>query len=602
MGVNKVKETVSRSRWTKRWGVALAIALTGSAMATTTTHAAKSKYGGEVTVAIGDTFPGFCVSNIPNHSALGGFRLIYEQLFERTPAGEYVGSLAESGTPNATLDQWTIKIRPNIKFTNGESFNADAAKLNIDLNATLYNAQNPTTAASEFATAGKGYASTGIGVNANIINVAKIDDLTIRIDLDHPQNDFLGVLYRAGRYVMRAPSQLWDPVTKKPNIAPYQTDATKTCGNYPIGTGPFKFVSFTTDTLVVEKNADYWRKNPINGDKLPYLDKITFVNVKEPSQRAAAVRKGTVDAGSFATSEATFVKGLRTSSTVTGYTAQTLWWGQWVPNVNKDGSPFKFENCRQAVAHAIDWKTYNKVRFKGLADVSGSIVSKGHPMYSLTGSPKYDVNVAKDYAAKCRVDLGGKDPSFVLYADTSTQSQNNVKMVQQYLNAANMAPGNTYIAEAAVLIGAVYGGPVTKMDITEGTPAEGGDSAYVSIFFTSSAFPTGAKSPVAATAIGKAYAKVIALSNNSDPEIDRLILAAQAAPTKAAAKTAWAAMTAYLQSKAYLIPSPHTTFYSFVNKKSKLMGIGKLPIGLTKKKFAATVTNKGLEWAGIYKG
>ncbi|MEI8287520.1 MAG: hypothetical protein WCG15_09510, partial [Actinomycetes bacterium] len=79
-------------------------------------------------------------------------------------------------------------------------------------------------------------------------------------------------------------------------------------------------------------------------------------------------------------------------------------------------------------------------------------------------------------------------------------------------------------------------------------------------------------------------------------------LAAQAAPTKAAAATAWGAMTAYLQAHAYLIPAPHTTFYSFVNKKSKLMGIGKLPIGLTKNKFAATVTNKGLEWAGIYKG
>ncbi|MEY4633300.1 MAG: hypothetical protein RLZ18_672, partial [Actinomycetota bacterium] len=103
-------------------------------------------------------------------------------------------------------------------------------------------------------------------------------------------------------------------------------------------------------------------------------------------------------------------------------------------------------------------------------------------------------------------------------------------------------------------------------------------------------------------AIGKAYSKVIALSNNADPEIDRLILAAQAAPTKAAAKTAWAAMTAYLQAKAYLIPSVHTTFYSFVNKKSNLKGIGKLPIGLSKKKFSATVTNKGLEWAGIYKG
>jgi len=597
-----------RTRIAKKISVALAITLVGSAIAASgaqaTSHPAKSKYGGSVTIGIGDTFPGFCVGNIPNHSALGGFRLIYESLFERSTSGEYIGSLATGYTTNADFTEYTIKLRPGISFTNGEAFNADAVKLNLDLNSTLYSAQNPTSDPL-FRTAGQGYASTGVGVNANMIDVVKLDDLTIKIVLNGPQSDFMGVIYRAGRYVMRAPSQLWDPVTKKANHATNGVAAAKSCVNFPIGTGPFTFVSYTTDSLEVVKNPNYWRKNPVNGDKLPYLDKITFINVKEPSQRSAAVRKGTVDAASFATADATFVKDLRSKKkSVIGYTAQPLWWGSWVPNIDKAGSVFTFKNCRLAVAHAIDWKSFNKVRFKGLGTVSGSIVGKGHPMFTMTNAPKFDVALAKDFAAKCRTDLAGKEFKFTLYADTSSQSQNNTKFIKSNLEAAGIMPNNTYVAEAAVLIGLIYGGPlgVTTMDITQGTPAEGDDSAYVSMFYNSTAFPVGHKSPVAQTAIGKRFARTIALSNVTDPKVDQLIIAAQAAKTPAASKVAWKEMTAYLQGEGYQIPAVHGTFYSFVNKKAKLGGIGKLPIGTTKNKFPATVTNRGLEWMGIWKG
>jgi peptide/nickel transport system substrate-binding protein len=100
--------------------------------------------------------------------------------------------------------------------------------------------------------------------------------------------------------------------------SPAQFASSTTCASSPVGTGPFKFVSYTSDELIVAKNASYWRTDPNTKAKLPYLDKITFKNVKEGSQRAAAVRTGTLDAGMFtAGSEGTFIKDLRLRKSVT---------------------------------------------------------------------------------------------------------------------------------------------------------------------------------------------------------------------------------------------------------------------------------------------
>ena len=57
----------------RRVGVALAAAIAVSTVASSADAAAKPQagtYGGNAKVAIFDTFPGFCVSNNPNNSAL----------------------------------------------------------------------------------------------------------------------------------------------------------------------------------------------------------------------------------------------------------------------------------------------------------------------------------------------------------------------------------------------------------------------------------------------------------------------------------------------------------------------------------------------------
>ena len=567
----------------RKWAIAVAATLTGSLLATSglsasgRPSAATPKSGGILEYAIDATVSGWCFQQALSGGPLGVTRMVYESLVDLDQKGNFIPQLAESWTPDAANKVWTFKIRSGITFSNGEAFNAAVAKTNIDYSrGTNLN-----------------YLSTGVGVNSNIIKTEALDDTTLRITLDRGDADFIALMYRAGRYVMRAPAQMASAAT---------------CATNGIGTGPFKIASYDPSAISLVRNDKYWRKDA-NGVQLPYLDGINITVVKEASQRAAAVRKGTVDAAFFTVGDATFIKDLRQrKSLVTEYQGSVGQWGQWMPNQNKKGSPFKFLNCRLAAAFAVDWKAYNKVRFKGLGVYSGSIVGKEHTMFTLDGAPSYNLKTAQDYVTKCNADLGAAAPfKITLYADTSSQSLNNVKYVQAQMEKAGIQFNPIYQAESAVLIASIYRGGGNLFDFAEGTPAEGPGSGYVIPFFVSKAFPTGATSevtkliiPSVGVSVAAAYNTVIALGNHSDTGVDDRIYAAQAETDPAARATKWKAATSYIQSQAIAIPTIHSSMWTFVNKKAKLGGIGTFKAA--NGSLAGMRGTKGFEWTGIWKG
>jgi ABC-type transport system substrate-binding protein len=547
------------------------------------TSSPSKKYGGEVVQAIDGTIAGFCFSNALPGGPLGTSRTIYESLVERAANGKFVPHLAEKFAMSADGKEWTITLRPGIKYSNGEEFNAANVKLNLDFGRSGFGTLN----GAPFATgSAAGYPSTGVGVNANMVSVDVVDNLTVKVTLERGDTEFLGLMYRAGRYVMRANAQIAN---------------SSTCSSNPIGTGPFMKQSYSADELVVVKNPNYWRKDA-SGGKLPYLDKITFINIKEASSRAAAVRSGAVDAAFFTTGDATFILDLaKRKSVVKQYQASKTAWGQWMPNVGKAGSPFKFKNCRLAAAHAMDWNAYNKVRLKGLGSYSGSVVGKTSIMFTTQGTPKYNVALAKDYVSKCNTDLGAAAPfKLTLYADSSSQSQKNTKFIGDMLVKAGIQLNPTNIEESAVLVSKIYRGGGNLFDFAEGTPAEGDAIGYIVPFFVSRAFPADSKNPMAATPYGKGYNTVIALGGHGDTTMDNLFYAAMADTNKKTAKAKWVAATKYLQENALAIPAVHGGFWMFTNNKSKLLGVGALknPDGSK----PSAMETKGFEWTGIYKG
>ena len=54
---------------------------------------------------------------------------IYDTVLTRTPMGDLVPSLATAMPTLVDSTTWEIKLRPGIKFHNGETMNADAVRL-----------------------------------------------------------------------------------------------------------------------------------------------------------------------------------------------------------------------------------------------------------------------------------------------------------------------------------------------------------------------------------------------------------------------------------------------------------------------------------------
>ena len=128
-------------------------------------------------------------------------------------------------------------------------------------------------------------------------------------------------------------------------------------GQHPVGTGPFKFVSWTKDDqIVLERNNDYW------GEKAK-VNKIILKSIPEPSARLMALQSGTVDiADDLDPDSIALVKKnpkiaiIERPSVNVGYLA-----------FNTEKPRLKDPRVRQALSHAVDKDTLIKSIFAGLA-------------------------------------------------------------------------------------------------------------------------------------------------------------------------------------------------------------------------------------------
>ena len=591
----------TRSRVLRKVGAALAASLAVSTLATTGASAKSAATGptagggGDAKVAIFDTFGGWCGPDNLANSALMAARTIYETLFEKSIGGDMIPMLAESGSAgknaDGTLDlkTWTIKVRSGIKMHDGTTFDASLVKYNYD-----------SSSGAAVLTGGTGlsYLGTGVPFLANVLSVTANDAAgTVVFKLFRPQNDFLGTLYASGRSFIRAAAQI---------KGAGGSGQTGTCGAKPIGSGPFMVEANyvrDADKLKVVRNPNYWRKDA-KGVQLPYLNSITFDNIKDSQQRKNAIVKGKYDAAMFTSGEGKYVKQIRATKKLTEYKSKNEYYPSFWYN-QKIQPQFANKNCRAAVSYGIDRVTWARIRTSGEAKAARSLVGPTSVMYTKKGFATYSTKKAKAALALCLSETGKADLTFTIPADMSAVSLANVKLISQQLKKVGITM-NIVQKESYVIIGEAFNAAKgNQYDAILILLMEGTDVSFNLPFVVSNSFAPGFTGSTAA--FKPLLGSILSLTRHTDTKVDELFYAAQALPNgatgnggtkaqRAAVKAAYKAGNEYLQRENLMSSVAHGYYALFTTKKVKNVGKLKGPSGKTQR----VVTNWGIDWTGVY--
>jgi peptide/nickel transport system substrate-binding protein len=263
--------------------------------------------------------------------------------------------LAESWTASEDLKTWTFKLRPGVKWHHGRTLDAE------DVVVTIKRILD---------------AGTGSRARANIsmvTNVEAVDPATVRFSLNIPYAGFQDIF---GERQMR--------------ILP--KDKIDTISTEPIGTGPFKFKSWSPgDRMELVKNPDYYEKG------LPKADAVTLRIIPEAAARLAALESSAIDILWSMPYEA--VDKFKSHASIRTDSVATASWDGVI--LNNERPPFNDVRVRQALALTIDKEALVEIALFGQGAPTHSPIPPSHPYYNKSvAHKKPDIEKAKKLMAE----------------------------------------------------------------------------------------------------------------------------------------------------------------------------------------------------------
>src|SRR4051812_27681164 len=312
--------------------VALFVSLGAGALAQTTLRIGLAEDPDMLDPTLGRTYVGRIV-----------FAAFCDKLFDIDEKLNIVPQLALSHDTSADGKEMTIKLRPGVKFHDGEPFDAEAAKYSLERHLTF-----PTSFRKpELAAVG---------------HVDVVDPLTIKLVLKTPYSPLIAQLTdRAGMMV--------SPKAAK--------EAGDKFGLHPVCAGPYKFVErVQQDRIVGEKFADYWNKDNV------FIDKVVLLPIVDATVRLANLKSGGLDL--IERVLATDIKEVRADPKLTLSTALELGYFGLTINIAKDktkGALSQSEKVRQALDLSLDREAIVQVVFNGEFVPGNQWVSPEHPYY-----------------------------------------------------------------------------------------------------------------------------------------------------------------------------------------------------------------------------
>ena len=195
---------------------------------------------------------------------------------------------------------------------------------------------------------------------------------------------------------------------------------------HPIGSGPFKFVSYTKDqAVVIERNPDYWEQG------LPKLDRVEQRVITKEETAIINVQTGAIHATG---ASATNLGKLKGSKGVKGEVVASTFWPHLALNCSKP--PFTDVRVRQAIRLGIKRDDILALSFDNLGPISNTLFPDGNPYRAEVDGWKYDLAKAKQLLADAGQGAGFKTK---LRITPSTPWQvSSAQIIQDNLKALNI--------------------------------------------------------------------------------------------------------------------------------------------------------------------
>jgi peptide/nickel transport system substrate-binding protein len=295
---------------------------------------ATPKRGGTLTVgSLGSTSDSLDPNLTASNMDLQRLFNLYDNLvyFPHDKAEAKMG-LAESIdlTKNSTVA--TIRLRQGVEFHNGKTLSAD------DLIFTLNRILQPSNK------------HAGLLSSINGKTIKKVDSRTVRMNLHFPDSIF-PVRFYADQMVILPEG--FDPKN-------------------PVGTGPFKYQSFTPGKRsVFVRNPNYW----VSGQ--PYLDQLVVIDLTDQTAQINALLSGQVDAiDSVPLNETAALKArsnLRLLEAAGGY-FQPI-------DMRVDTKPWTDNRVREAMRLIVDREQMITQAFNGYGVLGNDMPSPSDPAY-----------------------------------------------------------------------------------------------------------------------------------------------------------------------------------------------------------------------------
>jgi peptide/nickel transport system substrate-binding protein len=281
---------------------------------------------------------------------------VYDFLFQPGPGNEFhklEPRLATSAEPNKDASVWTFKLREDVTWHDGKPFTAD------DVVWSVQSWSKPTN-----------YAGAYAGAFVDFKKVRKLDKYTVEIPMIRPSAQFPTI------------TTLWNLAIIQNGTTPAQL------AKNPIGTGPFKFVSFKPGSQsVFVRNDNYWE-----GGGKPYLDEVVIdSSFQDETSRYNALVGGQIDVSPLF--PANYARQQQSSQQVNVLSSPS---GQaYTLTMRVDKGPFTDIRVREAMKLLCNRQALIDGIFPGYAQVGNDIEGRFGQYFASDIKAEYDVEKAK---------------------------------------------------------------------------------------------------------------------------------------------------------------------------------------------------------------